>query len=45
MAFLIGLRGAVNVGEGIWLVLNPQYAIAKQSNAIFFLNVGAEIKF
>jgi hypothetical protein len=45
IAFLIGLRGALNVGEGIWIVLNPQFAIAKQSNNIFFLNVGAEIKF
>jgi hypothetical protein len=45
VAALVGLRGALNLGEGIWLVLNPQFAIAKQSNTIFFLNVGAEIKF
>jgi len=45
IAFLVGLRGALNLGEGIWLVLNPQFAIAKDSNNIFFLNVGAEIKF
>ncbi|HVE42334.1 MAG TPA: hypothetical protein VNM14_20790 [Planctomycetota bacterium] len=45
IAFLLGLRGALNVGEGIWIVLNPQVALAKQSNNIFFVNLGAEIKF
>ena len=45
VAFLIGLRGAVNLGEGIWLVLNPQVTLAKQSNHIFFLNLGIDIGF
>jgi uncharacterized protein (TIGR03382 family) len=45
VACLIGLRGALNLGEGIWLVLNPQIALAKQSNHIFFLNVGVDINF
>ncbi len=45
IAFLLGLRGGLNVGDGIWIVLNPQFAIAKESNNIFFVNVGAEIKF
>src|SRR5262249_59722253 len=39
-ALLVGLRGALRLGEQVWLVLNPQVTFAKSSNHIFFLNLG-----
>ena len=45
IAFLIGLRTAVDCGGGIWVVLDPQVTFGKSDAHLFFLNLGVDLQF
>jgi hypothetical protein len=44
VAGLVGLRGAIEVANGLWITLEPQITFGRSSQ-LYFVNAGVDIKF
>jgi hypothetical protein len=44
-AALVGLRGALQLGDGVWLTLEPEIAIGSAGSRLYFVNAGIDIQF
>jgi hypothetical protein len=45
VALLVGLRGALQLGDSLWIVLNPQVTFGKSDAHLFFVNLGVDFRF
>jgi hypothetical protein len=45
VAGLVGLRGAIEVTPGLWASIEPQVTFGTGSSRLYFVNIGADIRF